>query len=68
MCFYQENVPACTRTTRGTFIVCGALGQCSVQGPRPLKKMVGCGCMLDALLFIRTKDDRTWKTLFLLHV
>jgi hypothetical protein len=32
--------------------VCGALGQCSVQGPRALKNVVGCGCVLDALLFM----------------
>jgi hypothetical protein len=32
--------------------VCGAQGQCSVRGPRALKNVVGCGCVLDASLFI----------------
>jgi hypothetical protein len=32
--------------------VCGTLGQCSVRGPRALKNVVGCGCVLDALLFM----------------
>jgi hypothetical protein len=37
---------------RGGLTVCGALGQSSVRGPRALKNVVGCECVLDALLFV----------------
>jgi hypothetical protein len=37
---------------RGGLRVCKALGQCSVQGPRALKYLVGCECVLDALLLL----------------
>jgi hypothetical protein len=37
---------------RGGLRVCGALGQCSLRSPRALKIVVGCGCELDALLFM----------------
>jgi hypothetical protein len=37
---------------RGGLRVCGAQIQCSERGPRALKNVVGCGCVLDALLFM----------------
>jgi hypothetical protein len=50
---------------RGGLRVYGALYQLSVRGSRALKKnVVGCGCVLDALLFIGTNEDREWKTRF----
>jgi hypothetical protein len=53
---------------QGQFKTFWAVGQCSVQGPRAVKNVMRCGCVLDFLLFIRTSEDREWKTLFLLHL
>jgi hypothetical protein len=37
--------------------------------PQGNKYVVGYGCMLDAILFIRIMEDREWiNTLFLLHL
>lgn len=53
----------------GVFISRGDLRICSTQGPRALKNVVGYGCVLDALLFIRTNEDREEKThCLLLHL
>lgn len=46
----------------------GTLGQCSVRSLRALKNVVGCGCVLDTLLFITASEDREQKTFFLLHL
>jgi hypothetical protein len=48
----QTSCSVREKLNRGGLRVCGALGQCSVRGPRALKNVVGCGCVLDALLFM----------------
>jgi hypothetical protein len=48
----------------------------SLRDPRPafnaghgaLKNVVGCGCVLYALLFIRTHDDKERKAQLMLHL
>lgn len=50
--------------SKSSFRVCGALGQCSVPGPRTLKNVVGYGRVLDSLLFTGTSVDREWKTYY----
>lgn len=38
--------------SRGGLRVSGAQGHCSERGPRALIDLLGCGCLLDALLSI----------------
>jgi hypothetical protein len=49
----------------------GGGGKC-LQGPRPVSSVgpqgTVVGCWLDALLFIRTNEDRERKTHFSLHL
>jgi hypothetical protein len=40
---------------RGGLRVCGALGQCSVRGPRALKNVVGCVYVLEDLLLFNAE-------------
>jgi hypothetical protein len=52
-------------TISGDLTACLARCQCSAWGPREMKNAVGCEYVLHVLLFIRSKEDRKWKTLVL---
>lgn len=41
---------------RGCLRVCGVQGKSLVHGPRALNFVLGCVCMLDAMLFNKTND------------
>lgn len=50
VCSYTGAWRICSRT----------LGECSERGPRALKNVTGSEYVLDALLFIRTNEDRKY--------
>jgi hypothetical protein len=57
MSVWHEAISAFIPITRGGLRFCGVQHQCLMRGPRTMNNVVGCGSVLDALLFNSTTEN-----------